>query len=85
MILREEVEQTMKKLKDRKSLGRDGMPASRANQSRRTSTDQRDTQLMSCDMARGRMAGTATKSVLVAIPKKGDLTDCVHYRTDYPS
>ena len=27
MILREEVEQVMKQLKDRKSLGRDGMPA----------------------------------------------------------
>jgi len=31
-------------------------------------------------MARGRMAGTAITSVLVAIPKKGDLTDCANYR-----
>jgi len=46
MILREEVEQVMKQLKDQKSLGIDEIPASRANQSRRTSTDQRDTQIM---------------------------------------
>jgi len=48
MILREEVglEQVMKQLKDRKSLGVDEIPASQAHQSRRTRTDQRDTQIM---------------------------------------
>ena len=46
MILREEVEQVMKQLKDQKSQWIDETPASRANQSRRTSIDQRDTQIM---------------------------------------
>ena len=79
-IAREEIEEAVKKLKDKKSPGIDGIPAEliKTGGPALITTIHR---LCNMIWQEEEWPEKWTKSILVTIPKKGDLTDCANYRT----
>jgi len=76
----EEVQAAVRKLKDRKSPGVDGIPAEliKAGGEGLTQAIQKLCEII---WKEEKWPQEWTKSVLVTIPKKGDLTECSNYRT----
>ena len=79
-ILRAEVEKAIRQLKDKKSPGFDEIPAELIKCGGEKSIDAIH---RLCNMVWHQEVWPSswTKSVLITIPKKGDLTDCANYRT----
>ena len=79
-ILREEVVQAINKLKKRKSPGTDGIPGELIQAGGEVLIDHIHA---ICQKAweQERMPEEWTKSVIITIPKKGDLRECSNYRT----
>jgi len=79
-ILREEVAAAVKKLKDNKSPGVDEIPAELIKAGGEDMISALH-QLLNCIWEKEQWPTEWTKSILVTIPKKGDLADCANYRT----
>lgn len=79
-ILYEEVEQAIKRLKDNKSPGADEITAELIKSGGEELAKQIH-EICKLVWESGTIPEEWTKSILVIIPKKGDLTDCKNYRT----
>ena len=79
-ILRVEVVAAVKKLKDSKSPGVYEIPAELIKAGGEDMISALH-QLLNCIWEKEQWPTQWTKSILVTIPKKGDLADCVNYRT----
>ena len=80
-IAREEIEEAVRKLKDKKSPGIDGIPAELIKKTGGPALITEIHRLCNMIWQEEEWPEQWTKSILATIPKKGDLTDCANYRT----